>query len=89
MIARFAMPRMPFNFRPIKKQPVEEKRADFEEFEATELYCLKCRRAVPVRKYLLLVLPEGDKYEYRCQFCGSTVGDKIDRNGDFYRILKT
>ncbi|RPI71939.1 MAG: cytoplasmic protein [Desulfobacteraceae bacterium] len=74
---------------PVKRQTTPKKQADFEEFEATELYCGQCRRAVPVRKYLLLVLPEGDKYEYRCQFCGSTVGDKIDHNGDFYRILKT
>jgi DNA-directed RNA polymerase subunit RPC12/RpoP len=52
---------------------------DFSELEAMELYCGKCRKAVPVRKHLLLVLPEGDKYEYRCQYCGSQVGDKIDK----------
>ena len=52
---------------------------DFNELEATELYCGECRQAVPVRKYLLLVLPEGDKYEYRCQYCGAKVGDKIDK----------
>jgi hypothetical protein len=61
-----------------------EKRPDFDELEAMELYCPKCRMAAPVRKYLLLVLPEGDKYEYRCQYCGTTVGDKIDR-GSKYR----
>jgi hypothetical protein len=66
-----------------------EPKADFDEFEATELYCNQCRRAVPVRKFLLLVLPDGDKYEYRCQFCGDTVGDKIDRRGQFYGVLKT
>jgi DNA-directed RNA polymerase subunit RPC12/RpoP len=53
--------------------------ADFNELEAMELYCSQCRKAVPVRKHLLLVLPEGDKYEYRCQYCGSKVGDKIDK----------
>ncbi|MBW1723384.1 MAG: cytoplasmic protein [Deltaproteobacteria bacterium] len=63
-------------------------RADFDEFEATELYCPECRRAVPVRKSLLLILPEGDKYEYRCQFCGSTVGDKIDRRGQFHDFTR-
>jgi len=51
----------------------------FKEFEATELYCQKCRRAVPVRKRLLLVIPEGDKYEYLCAFCSESVGTKIDR----------
>jgi hypothetical protein len=55
------------------------KEADFNELEALELYCGKCREAVPVRKRLLLVLPEGDKYEYLCQYCGSKVGDKIDK----------
>jgi hypothetical protein len=54
--------------------------ADFDQLEATELYCPQCRRAVPVRKFLLLVLPEGDKYEYRCQYCGTAVGDKLNRN---------
>jgi len=51
----------------------------FKEFEATELYCPRCQRAVPVRKHLLLVLPEGDKYEYRCALCAESVGYKIDR----------
>jgi len=51
---------------------------DFDQLEATELYCVECKQAVPVRKMLLLVLPEGDKYEYRCQYCGEKVGDKID-----------
>ncbi len=63
-----------------------EQRPDFDQLEATELFCPKCRMAVPVRKYLLLVLPEGDKYEYRCQYCGTTVGDKIDR-GSKYRSV--
>lgn len=52
----------------------------FRELEATELYCTNCKRAVTVRKHLLLVLPEGDKYEYRCAFCGQAVGSKIDRD---------
>ena len=51
----------------------------FKELEATELYCPKCRRAVSVRKRLLLVLPEGVKYEYLCAFCSESVGTKIDR----------
>ncbi|MFP4036148.1 MAG: hypothetical protein ACLFUE_01365 [Desulfobacteraceae bacterium] len=62
--------------------------ADFDQFEATELYCPQCRCPVPVRKFLLLVLPEGDKYEYRCRYCGTPVGDKIDRNADFYDVLR-
>jgi hypothetical protein len=52
----------------------------FKDFEATELYCQKCQQAVAVRKRLLLVLPEGDKYEYLCAYCASPVGTKIERN---------
>ncbi len=51
----------------------------FRELDATQLYCPKCRQAVPVRKRLLLVLPEGDKYEYLCAFCSESVGTKIAR----------
>ena len=51
----------------------------FKEFDATELYCPRCKSSVPVRKRLLLVLPEGDKYEYLCAVCSESVGAKIDR----------
>jgi hypothetical protein len=73
-----------FGFPPVKKRVPPQVQSSFDEFDATELYCAQCRRAVPVRKSLLLVLPEGDKYEYRCQVCGTTVGDKLDKNGQFY-----
>ena len=53
--------------------------SSFEEFEATSLYCPRCRVAVPVRKKLLLVLPEGDEYEYLCTYCSASVGTKIDK----------
>lgn len=53
----------------------------YSDLEATELYCPSCRQAMPVRKRLLLVLPEGDKYEYLCARCGTSVGDKIDKSG--------
>lgn len=75
------MQRDTYNFkgkRVVRRQP--DKTPDFDQLEAMELYCPKCRMAVPVRKYLLLVLPQGDKYEYRCQNCGTTVGDKIDKS---------
>ncbi|MCX5851981.1 MAG: cytoplasmic protein [Deltaproteobacteria bacterium] len=55
------------------------KQPAYEEFDATELYCPHCRRATPVRKRLLLVLTEGDKYDYTCALCGTSVGDKLDR----------
>jgi DNA-directed RNA polymerase subunit RPC12/RpoP len=68
--------------RPIgvrSKQGTRRQQAQFEQLQATELYCPKCQRAMPVRERLLLVLPEGDKYEYLCARCGTSVGDKIDR----------
>ncbi len=53
--------------------------SSFDQFEATALYCPRCKEAVPLRKRLLLVLPEGDKYEYLCAYCGTSVGDKTER----------
>jgi hypothetical protein len=52
----------------------------YREFDATELFCPKCKQPVPVRKRLLLVLPEGEKYEYLCAFCSESVGTKIERD---------
>jgi hypothetical protein len=51
----------------------------YKDFDATELYCPKCKQPVPVRKRLLLVLPQGDKYEYLCAYCAEAVGTKIDK----------
>ncbi len=76
----------PFRYSPLKEKKPDQ--SSYDEFEATELYCPKCGKAVPVIKSLLLILPEGDKYEYRCRFCGTPVGEKIDRNGQYYSILK-
>ncbi len=78
-----------FDFVGMNNEPPTRQEEAFEQFEAKELYCPECGRAVPVRKSLLRILPSGDKYEYRCQHCGGTVGDKIDRKGQFYDLLKT
>ena len=77
---------VPFGYSSVDKKGHDQ--SSYGEFEATELYCPKCGKAVPVIKYLLLILPEGDKYEYRCRFCGTAVGDKIDRHGQYYSVLK-
>jgi hypothetical protein len=84
------MKRGPFDFVETTGYPDNspQQQADFDQFEATELYCMNCGRAVPVRKSLLLVLPSGDKYEYNCRFCGAKVGDKMDHSGQFTGILK-
>ena len=63
-------------------RPGDRGRSQFGELEATELYCPVCGVAMPVRARLLLVLPEGDKYEYRCVRCGTSVGEKMDRSTD-------
>jgi len=42
------------------------------------LFCPQCREAVAVRKRLLIVLPQGDKFDYVCMRCGSVCGDKIE-----------
>lgn len=58
----------------------------FGEFEATTLFCPRCRRATPARQKLLLVLPTGHKYDYFCSECGTTVGGKTDNDpDDFYK----
>jgi len=59
--------------------PAESPRRQFSQLEATLLRCPRCADAVPVRKRLLLVLPEGDKFEYVCSRCSATCGTKIER----------
>jgi len=58
---------------------------NFQEFEATSLFCPRCRRATRTRKKLLLVLPSGNKYDYVCAECGEAVGGKTDNDPrDFF-----
>lgn len=57
----------------------DDPRRQFRDLEATLLRCPRCAEAVPVRKRLLLVLPEGDKFEYVCTRCSATCGTKIER----------
>ena len=57
----------------------------FKEFEAASLFCSRCKQATAVRKRLLLVLPNGNKYDYTCNVCGTAVGGKTDNDAtDFY-----
>jgi hypothetical protein len=65
----------------------QNERDVYKEFDATELYCPKCKQSAPVRKRLLLVLPEGDKYEYLCAYCSETVGTKIDKQDNPLTII--
>jgi hypothetical protein len=53
----------------------------FDQLNAALLYCNKCGRAMPVRQRLLLVLPDGELYDYTCQGCNSSVGSKTEKAG--------
>lgn len=48
----------------------------FEQFQASALFCARCQAARPVRERLLLVLPDGELYEYLCAACGASVGKR-------------
>ena len=62
--------------------------AQYDEFEASELLCARCGRSRPVRKVLLLVLPSGNKYDYRCVVCGSSVGSKMDDDAREFDLIR-
>ena len=63
------------------------KRETYRDFDATELYCPNCKRAVPVRKRLLLVLSNGEKYDYTCTYCGISLGDKMVTGKDNLKMI--
>ena len=58
------------------RRPRPQPPDSFREFQASVLFCPRCRDAQPVRERLLLVLPEGDLHEYLCTRCGSSVGTR-------------
>jgi hypothetical protein len=58
--------------RPRRGGPPEE----FEQFQASVLFCGRCQQPRPVRERLLLVLPDGELHEYLCSACGSSVGSR-------------
>jgi len=60
------------NRSPNSQEPPEA----FRDFTASQLYCPKCNIAQPVRERLLLVLADGDLYEYTCQKCGTSLGTR-------------
>lgn len=64
-------------------QPKEE----FKSFQATSLYCPRCKEAVPIREKLLLLLPEGQLFEYLCSFCATSVGTRKETSKKEVKIL--
>ena len=61
----------------------------FDQFNAALLYCNKCGKAMPVRERLLLVLLDGELYDYSCEGCNSSVGSKTARAGLNQGLTKT
>lgn len=53
---------------------------NYEEFHASLLYCTRCGQAMPVHERLLLVLPTGNLYDYRCKGCGQSLGSKTEKS---------
>ena len=66
------------NHPPRRPRSAQGPPAAYGQFEASSLFCPRCQQAVPVRKRLLLVLPDGDKYEYLCSFCSFSLGTKME-----------
>ncbi|HEX9757897.1 MAG TPA: hypothetical protein VGB26_08860 [Nitrospiria bacterium] len=64
------------------------KRETFESLRAASLFCQKCSQAVPVREKLLLVLPDGQLFEYLCKYCASSVGTRKEKVRQEIKILK-
>ena len=48
----------------------------YDDFQAAQLFCPKCKAARPVRPVLLLVLPGKNIYDYRCAQCGTRLGTR-------------
>ncbi|MBI3318995.1 MAG: hypothetical protein HYZ89_00180 [Candidatus Omnitrophica bacterium] len=63
---------------PQEAREAAEQPAQFQQLNATHLYCTNCRRSMPTRERLLLTLPDGDLYGYTCAQCGADVGTKTD-----------
>ena len=72
---------------PPQARSPKKPQASYEQFEASSLFCPRCRQAMPVRKRLLLILPDGDKYEYLCVHCSHSLGTKMDYEEREVRLL--
>ena len=57
-------------------------RRQYDDLQATEVYCASCRTAMPVREHLLLVLPDGDLYQIVCARCGTEVAKQTRKTGE-------
>ena len=48
----------------------------FKDFRASSLFCQRCKRAMPVREKLLLILPDRELFDYLCTGCGDSIGSR-------------
>jgi len=67
---------------------VTRQRDSFENFEASELWCDRCKASVVVRERLLLILPGKNLYEYLCSRCGNSLGKRYESDPDNMNIAK-
>lgn len=86
-IARMQKQRSETTWGRIGREHLKEETGDFQEFEATTLYCPRCKSAVPVRKRLLLVLVDGEIYEYLCAYCSESLGSKTVKGQEQVKLL--
>jgi len=91
-MARFPFPpkaRNPFppGMRPGPAYPAKSENAQFSSLRASLLYCPSCKTATPARERLLLVLPNGNLYEYLCAHCGTSTGEKTDQETQDVRLF--
>ncbi len=72
-------PRMPVPPAGRPARPAAPPQEQFRSLRASALYCPRCRQATPVRERLLLVLPDGNLYDYLCANCGTSTGSKTEK----------
>ena len=53
----------------------------YDDLQATQVYCPTCRAAMPVRERLLLALPTGDLYLITCARCGAELAKQTRKTG--------
>ena len=71
----------------LRNQPQKRQNQSFDQLQASLLHCPKCKKAVQVRERLLLVLPDGQLFEYRCVYCGSSIGERTEKNAKPVKII--
>lgn len=57
----------------------------FEKITATHLYCDNCGCSMPVEETLLLVLADGELYDYRCAQCHKSIGTRKETKNIFQK----